>query len=381
MPPARRRSTRPTRPNRPIRPAQPTPNAPAHGRRRSRGQALVEFALVVPVMIVLVLGGVDAGRLFFSWIEISNAAREGAAYAGGNPTDTTGISSHVTREANSQGQPGEGTISVATTCADTSKTTIACSSAAGGNGTGNTVTVSVTRPFNFVTPVLSQILGSSVTIGGSATSAVYGYQPNDGSGGQDTCDKPDTPSFTVQITDHTVAVDASASTPNSGRCAIASYAWDWGDGVDNYPPPVGKQTSYTYGADGTYTITLTVSNPGGSKSTTVTVTVPPPSPSITPSPTPTPTPTDTPSPSPTNPCSMTPTFTYTEEGNSGKFNFFGAYTGQPAPNSWFWWFGDGYVGSGQAPSQHRYSGNGPYTVVLLITNGSCQSQVSQNVYP
>lgn len=78
---------------------------------------------------------------------------------------------------------------------------------------------------------------------------------------------------------------------------------------------------------------------------------------------------------------MTPTFTYTIQGASGKVNFFGAYTGRPAPASWFWWFGDGAVGSGQAPSQHRYSGNGPYTVTLLITNGSCQSTTSQNVNP
>jgi len=78
---------------------------------------------------------------------------------------------------------------------------------------------------------------------------------------------------------------------------------------------------------------------------------------------------------------MTPTFTYTQQGNSGKFNFFGAYTGQPAPASWFWWFGDGGVDFGQAPSQYRYSGSGPYTVTLLVTNGSCQDSTSQTVYP
>jgi PKD repeat protein len=360
-------------------PRRTTVEPDARQKRRTKGQALVEFALVIPVMLLLVVSGLDAGRLFFSWIEVSNAAREAAAYAGGNPTDTSGITAHATTEANAQKQGGEGTMSVAVTCADTARVTIACSSAPGGSGTGNTVTVQVTRPFSFVTPIIGNLLGNSVSLTGSATSAVYGLQPNDGSDGVDDCDPPTLASFSVAISNMTVNVDASASTPNSGRCAIATYDWDWGDGVDNFPPPIGKQTTYTYGTPNTWTITLTVQNPGGDLSTTYAVTVPPPSPSPTATPTPSPTPTDTPSPSPTNPCSMTPTFTYTVQGGSGKVNFFGAYTGQPAPASWFWWFGDGAVGSGQAPAQHKYSGSGPYTVVLLVTNGSCQNTVSANI--
>src|ERR1019366_6306056 len=96
-----------------------------------------------------------------------------------------------------------------------------------------------------------------------------------------------------------------------------------------------------------------------------------------PSPTPTPTPTATPSPTPSPTasivCSMSPSFTYTESGNSGKFNVFGAYTGQPAPSTWSWNYGDGSVASGQDPSQYRYSGNGPYTILLTVQNGPCQA--------
>jgi PKD repeat protein len=341
----------------------------------------VEFAVIVPVMLLLVVGGLDIGRLFFSWIEVSNAAREGAAYAGGNPTDTSGITTHATQEANAQRQGGEGTMTVTATCADPANVALACSLAAGGNGTGNTVTVRTTETFSFVTPIIGNILGNSVTMSASATSVVYGLQPNSGTTAPDPCDPPTAAAFTDVVTTMTVDVDASTSTPNSGRCAIASYDWDWGDGVALFPPSVGKQTSYTYATASTFTITLTVSNPGGSVSTTRAVTVPAASPSPSASATPTPTPTATPSPSPTNPCSMIPTFTFTKQGNSGKFNFFGAYTGQPAPASWFWWFGDGAVGSGQAPAQHRYTGAGPYTVTMQITNGSCQSSVSQTVTP
>jgi hypothetical protein len=56
------------------------------GRRRppterSRGQALVEFALVAPMLFVLILGIVEAGRFIFFQEMLGNATREGARYA------------------------------------------------------------------------------------------------------------------------------------------------------------------------------------------------------------------------------------------------------------------------------------------------------------
>ena len=43
---------------------------------RGRGQALVEFALVVPLFLLVVLGLFDMGRAVFYYSTISNAARE-----------------------------------------------------------------------------------------------------------------------------------------------------------------------------------------------------------------------------------------------------------------------------------------------------------------
>jgi PKD repeat protein len=332
-------------------------------------------------MLLLVIGGLDIGRMFFSWVQMNNAAREGAAYAAGSPTDTSGITSHVTTESNVQGQPGEGTIAVSVACADPSKVSIACSDAAGGSSTGNTVNVTATRSFRFVTPLVSNILGTSINITGNATAAVFGYQPNGGDTPPDACDPPTLASFAVVVSDMTVNLDAGASTPNSGACAISSYQWDMGDGLDPFPPVDGKTASYTYAANNTYTITLTVQNPGGSLTTTQLATVPPPLATPTPTPTPTPTSTATPTPSATYACTMVASFTYNETGNSGKFNFYGAYTGQPAPTTWYWTYGDGTVAFGQAPTQHRYSGSGPYTVNLTITSGSCVAATSQTVTP
>ena len=42
-----------------------------------RGQALVEFALVLPLLIVMFMGVFDLGRYVFADNEVTNAAREG----------------------------------------------------------------------------------------------------------------------------------------------------------------------------------------------------------------------------------------------------------------------------------------------------------------
>jgi hypothetical protein len=55
------------------------------GRRRSRGQAVVEFALILPVLILLLLMTVDFGRVFLGWVSLNNAARVGANYAAAHP--------------------------------------------------------------------------------------------------------------------------------------------------------------------------------------------------------------------------------------------------------------------------------------------------------
>lgn len=47
----------------------------------NKGQALVEVALVLPVLLLLFLGMMEAGRLFAGYIELESAARDGVRYA------------------------------------------------------------------------------------------------------------------------------------------------------------------------------------------------------------------------------------------------------------------------------------------------------------
>jgi len=59
------------------------------GSERSRGQALVEFALVVPLLFLLILGTIEAGRFIFYYEVMNNATREGARYAIVHGADST----------------------------------------------------------------------------------------------------------------------------------------------------------------------------------------------------------------------------------------------------------------------------------------------------
>jgi len=58
---------------------KPTPH-PSRRRSEPRGQSLVELALVIPVLIIIVVGALDLGRVFFSVITVTNVAREGVRY-------------------------------------------------------------------------------------------------------------------------------------------------------------------------------------------------------------------------------------------------------------------------------------------------------------
>jgi Flp pilus assembly protein TadG len=63
-----------------------------------RGQALVEFALVLPLLLLLVFGIIDAGRLIYTYNTVANSARNAARVAIVNQS-TTGTETCNTTEA------------------------------------------------------------------------------------------------------------------------------------------------------------------------------------------------------------------------------------------------------------------------------------------
>ena len=111
-----------------------------HGRREA-GTNLIEAALVMPLLIVLLMGVVDLGRAYHTYITMINAAREGGRYAVTHAADTAAIQARVINEAQLDGVD----LSAATITVDNQ-----------GSGSPVYVTVRLTFPL-----ILGSVLGRS----------------------------------------------------------------------------------------------------------------------------------------------------------------------------------------------------------------------------
>lgn len=139
-------------------------NAGPPGRRprRAHGQALVEFAISLPVLGLILLGTLDMGQMFFEYIELRGAVREAAAFGARDPSNATGMVNAV--YAYSPDLVNDTTVSI-----DVSQDpgTIQVYDEA-------TVTVSATRTFTPLTLSFFQLFGlDSVTMHSSATARVW----------------------------------------------------------------------------------------------------------------------------------------------------------------------------------------------------------------
>lgn len=73
----------------------------ARFRRETRAAAMVEFAIVVPVLLLLLLGIIDYGRFFFLWNNLTNAVRDGARIAAVmSPLDAAAVEAAVRSRIN-----------------------------------------------------------------------------------------------------------------------------------------------------------------------------------------------------------------------------------------------------------------------------------------
>src|SRR4051794_11949444 len=79
--------------------------------RAARGQSLVELAVTVTILGMLLLGTIDLGRLYFDYVDLKTAARNGARYGVLTPTDTAGMR---TRALNSSVPAGTSVSAICT---------------------------------------------------------------------------------------------------------------------------------------------------------------------------------------------------------------------------------------------------------------------------
>lgn len=143
-------------------------------RRRSKGQALVEFAFIFPIIAVMAFGFIDIGRAVFTQNALGNAAREGSRVAAVNQLDPLNgpwqcQSNKPIEDPNSPGWTFRGCVltsgaaigikhgDVTISYAAPPGTTIICS---GGTLTvGCIATVTVVANFVPITPVAGNVIG------------------------------------------------------------------------------------------------------------------------------------------------------------------------------------------------------------------------------
>lgn len=122
--------------------------------RDQGGAALVEFALFASLLLVLAFGIIDFGRALFTANNLTAAAREGARYAAvlNNPAASTAAIQQ--RVATYMSPFGSAPIDPAT------QVDVTCNTSSGG--ALESITVEVTYPFTWLTPIRG-LLGGSLT--------------------------------------------------------------------------------------------------------------------------------------------------------------------------------------------------------------------------
>ncbi len=70
-------------------------------KKNERGQSLVELSISLVLLLLLLAGAVEFGMAFFQFVQLRDAAQEGALYGSMNPDDTTNIVARVQGASNS----------------------------------------------------------------------------------------------------------------------------------------------------------------------------------------------------------------------------------------------------------------------------------------
>ena len=134
-------------------------------RRRSRGQTLVEFALAIPVIVLLLMGLFDFGRAIFAYNTVSNASRDGARVAIVDQGSTSGISNAAQAAADQAVGLGLDPADVSDIRVQYLKPDLSADcDPAWGEWVGCVAEVRVQYLFRAATPIISNIIGP-ITVG------------------------------------------------------------------------------------------------------------------------------------------------------------------------------------------------------------------------
>jgi Flp pilus assembly protein TadG len=122
---------------------------------KERGQDLAEYALILPIFLLVILSIFDMGRAVYYYSALQNSVREGARYGIIYPEDITGIENVVRQKA---------------VGLDVNDLNIYTS-----YPSDDTIQVRATFQFQIVTPIIGALVGSNeLTFSGQSTMHIEG---------------------------------------------------------------------------------------------------------------------------------------------------------------------------------------------------------------
>lgn len=139
------------------------------------GQSLVEFAITLPILVLLLLGTLDFGMAIFSYSMLRDAAQEGAFYGSFNPTNAAEVEN---RARNISPRADDEIFSSPVRLRDTDVVKVnvrivgaACQGAT--KGTANSIRVNVTYRYPFLMPFIGLVIGSdTIPLTGTASNVI-----------------------------------------------------------------------------------------------------------------------------------------------------------------------------------------------------------------
>ena len=142
--------------------------------KNERGQSLVELAISMVILLYLLSGAVEFGLAFFQYVQLRDAAQEGALYASMNPSDGRGIESRIRASSSSPINLTDNTtvtveIYIDNTLAwrnnaQQNTTTVACEA--------HGVKVNVSYAHKVFMPFMSRFIGSTVPLTATVTDTI-----------------------------------------------------------------------------------------------------------------------------------------------------------------------------------------------------------------
>lgn len=129
-------------------------------RRNAKGQSLVEFALVLPIFMLLVMGIIDGGRAIFAFNQMSQATRDVARVASvtcfqTTPRCSTAAGTPVAQAIAEQSVGMQGPTTWVVQCVDPNTAAVVAVCAV-----GDTVRISASSSFNLIFGPLQATFGA-----------------------------------------------------------------------------------------------------------------------------------------------------------------------------------------------------------------------------